>query len=58
MGLIDWLRGGRSETPDAQEERVGTMKDREASVAPEPAQAIDEEPLAEHDQEAARHRGM
>ena len=58
MGLIDWLRGGRAETPDAQEERAGAMKDREASSDLDAAQAVDEEPLAEHDQEAARHRGM
>jgi hypothetical protein len=58
MGLIDWLRGGRPETPDAQEERVGTMKDPGADVTPEPAHAVDEQALAEHDEEAARHRGM
>ena len=57
MGLIDWLRGGRPETPDAQKERVGTLNERDADE-PELPETLDEKIALEHDEEAARHRGM
>lgn len=58
MGLIDWLRGGRASTPpDSQEERIEMLNERDADE-PELPETLDEKIALEHDEEAARHRGM
>jgi hypothetical protein len=59
MGLVDWLRGGRKEAKDSQEERLEARQEgQSAAASTETAQELEPSTEERRDSEAARHSGI